>query len=49
MILGVCSWLETRINIDVTIIRVAFIVLTVLGGSGVLLYLILWLLKMLSR
>ena len=39
---GVCGGLAQYFNIDATLIRVLFVVLAVLGGSGVLLYLALW-------
>jgi phage shock protein C len=39
---GVCGGLAQYFNIDATLIRVLFVVLAVLGGSGVVLYLALW-------
>lgn len=39
---GVCSGLGYYVNVDPILIRIAFIALTLLGGSGVLLYVILW-------
>lgn len=39
---GVCSGLAAYWNIDPTIIRVIIIVLFLVGGSGLLIYLILW-------
>ena len=39
---GVCGGLAQYFNTDATLIRVLFVVLTVLGGSGILLYLALW-------
>ncbi|MEJ6980485.1 PspC domain-containing protein [Pedobacter sp. P351] len=42
MIAGVASGLADYLLIDVTLIRVIFIVLAVFGFSGVLLYIILW-------
>ena len=41
-IAGVCGGLAQYFNIDPTLIRVVFVVLAVLGGSGLLLYLALW-------
>ncbi|HET6442992.1 MAG TPA: PspC domain-containing protein [candidate division Zixibacteria bacterium] len=41
MIAGVCTGLAAYFNIDVTLIRVIFVVLALLGG-GILLYLLLW-------
>jgi phage shock protein C len=39
---GVCGGLAQYFGIDVTLIRVLFVVLAVLGGSGIVLYLALW-------
>jgi phage shock protein PspC (stress-responsive transcriptional regulator) len=39
---GVCSGLAAYWNMDPAIIRVVFIVLVLIGGSGLLVYLILW-------
>lgn len=39
---GVCSGLAYYVNIDPILIRIAFIILTLIGGSGVLFYIILW-------
>jgi phage shock protein C len=39
---GICGGLAQYFNIDATLIRVLFIVLAVLGGSGLLLYLAMW-------
>jgi phage shock protein C len=40
-ILGVCAGLGEHFDIDVTIVRIVFIIFTFFGGSGILLYLIL--------
>jgi phage shock protein C len=40
---GVCAGLARYLNIDVTIIRIVFVLLALGEGSGILLYLILWL------
>jgi phage shock protein PspC (stress-responsive transcriptional regulator) len=40
---GVCSGLAAYWNMDPAIIRVVFVVLVLVGGSGLLIYLILWL------
>lgn len=40
---GVCSGLAAYWNMDPAIVRVVFVVLVLVGGSGVLIYLILWL------
>jgi phage shock protein PspC (stress-responsive transcriptional regulator) len=39
---GVCSGLGEYFKVDPNIVRLAFAVLTVFGGFGVLLYLIAW-------
>lgn len=43
MLAGVCGGVAEYLGWDVTIVRVIWIVLTLAGGSGILLYLILWL------
>jgi phage shock protein PspC (stress-responsive transcriptional regulator) len=40
---GVCGGIAEYLGWDPTLVRVAWIVLTLLGGSGILIYLILWL------
>ena len=42
-IAGVCGGLGELFDLDPTIFRVGFLVLIFVGGSGVLLYIILWL------
>ena len=42
MIGGVCSGLAVNLKIDVTLVRLFFVLLFFLGGHGLLLYLILW-------
>jgi phage shock protein PspC (stress-responsive transcriptional regulator)/uncharacterized integral membrane protein len=44
IIAGVCGGLAEFFEIDSTIIRLLFILVVALGGSGILVYLILWLL-----
>lgn len=39
---GVCGGLAEYFNMDATLLRVLFIVLAVLGGSGIVLYLAMW-------
>jgi phage shock protein C len=43
MLAGVCGGVAEYLGWDVTIVRVVWIILTLAGGSGVLLYVILWL------
>ncbi len=40
---GVCGGLAEYFNVDPTLIRVAFVVLTALGGAGLVAYLGMWL------
>ncbi len=42
MILGICAGLAKHFNIDPTPIRLAFVIATIAGGWGILIYLILW-------
>jgi phage shock protein C len=42
MIAGVCSGLGEHFDSDPVLVRIAFVVLTVVGGAGVLAYLVLW-------
>jgi phage shock protein C len=39
---GVCAGIAEYFGWDPTLVRIGWIVLTLLGGSGILLYLILW-------
>jgi phage shock protein C len=39
---GVCGGLAQYFNADVTLIRVLFVVLALLGGPGLVIYLVLW-------
>jgi phage shock protein C len=41
-IAGVCGGFATYTGIDANIVRLAMVVLALLGGSGVLLYLVAW-------
>ena len=48
-ILGVCYWLSKKTDIDVTYLRIGFVVAAVIGfGTPVLLYLIIFLLLRLN-
>ncbi len=42
VVAGVCSGLGEYFKVDPNVVRLAFAVLTVFGGFGVLLYLIAW-------
>jgi phage shock protein PspC (stress-responsive transcriptional regulator) len=40
---GICGGIGEYFDIDPTIIRIIFILITLFGGSGIILYIILWL------
>lgn len=44
MVAGVAAGLAEYLNIDPVLVRLLFVLLTVFGGHGILVYLILWLL-----
>lgn len=44
IVAGVCSGLAAYFGIDATLVRLVFGVLTIFGGTGILLYLGAWLL-----
>jgi phage shock protein C len=39
---GVCGGLAQRFNVDVTLIRVLFILSGLFGGAGIVLYVAMW-------
>jgi phage shock protein C len=39
---GVCGGVAQYFNLDATLIRVLFVLLAVLGGSGLILYVAMW-------
>lgn len=39
---GVCSGLAAYFGLDIALMRVIFVLLTIFGGSGLLLYIVLW-------
>ena len=49
MILGVSEWLSGKLGWNVLHIRIAFVVSVLFFGAGIGLYLILWVVKMLSK
>src|SRR5438309_1549910 len=49
IIAGVCGGLGDFFNIDPTIIRIVFIFLAFFGGSGIFIYIILWIIIPVSR
>jgi phage shock protein C len=44
MLAGVCGGLSNYLNLDATVVRLLFVLLFFLGGHGLLIYLILWIL-----
>jgi phage shock protein PspC (stress-responsive transcriptional regulator) len=42
VIAGVCAGLAEQFGISVTIIRIAFVLGTLIGGPGLIVYLVLW-------
>jgi len=43
MIAGICAGLGEYLDIDATLVRLVFVLLAFGGGSGVLMYIIMWL------
>jgi phage shock protein C len=44
MVAGVCGGLAEYFNVDTTVIRVLFLILTLFGGSGLVVYVVMWIL-----
>lgn len=44
MVAGVCGGVAEYLNVDPTIVRLGMVVLTLLGGVGLVLYLAAWIL-----
>jgi phage shock protein PspC (stress-responsive transcriptional regulator) len=42
VVAGVCTGIAAYFGIDPTLVRLAFAVLTIFGGAGILIYLIAW-------
>ena len=42
MIAGVCGGLSDYFNIDATLVRVLFLLLAVFGGTGLVIYIVMW-------
>ena len=43
MIAGVCGGIAEYFNIDATLIRILFLLFAVFGGSGLVIYVVMWL------
>jgi phage shock protein C len=43
MLGGVCGGLAEYFNVDATLIRVLFLILAVFGGTGLVIYVVMWL------
>ncbi|HET9779157.1 MAG TPA: PspC domain-containing protein [Propionibacteriaceae bacterium] len=44
MVAGVCGGLAEYFNVDTTVIRVLFLILTLFGGAGLVVYVVMWIL-----
>lgn len=45
-VLGVCSWLSHRFDVDITLLRILFIAAVIIGvGSPLIIYFILYFVK----
>lgn len=42
MIAGVCAGLAEQFGLSVTILRLAFVLATLIGGPGLVIYIVLW-------
>ena len=49
MILGVSEWLSGKLGWKTSHIRIGFVVAVIFAGFGIGLYLILWIVKLLSK
>lgn len=49
MIFGVCTWLSSKFGISAGILRIGFIVAVLFFGTGLLVYAIAWILKMITK
>ncbi len=49
MILGVSGWVGNKIGMKESYVRIAFVLTFLLAGLGLGLYLILWIVKLLSK
>ena len=49
MILGVCEWLSTKTQFTTKNFRIFFVLAALIGGFGLGAYLLLWLVKVISK
>lgn len=49
IIFGVCSWLANKFNFDTTVVRILFVMALFFLGTGIGLYFILWIVKVLEE
>ncbi|WP_139958785.1 PspC domain-containing protein [Flavicella sediminum] len=49
MILGVCGWLGNKTGLEEKHVRIIFLLSALLAGVGVGLYLILWIVKIVTK
>ncbi len=49
MVAGVCGGIAEYLDVDPTLVRLLWVAITLMGGAGVLLYIILWVIMPLNR
>lgn len=49
MLAGICGGLAEYFNIDPTIVRLSFVGFAVVGGSAILIYVLMWMIVPLER
>ena len=49
IIFGVSSWIANKLNTDASLIRIAFIIGVFVFGTGIGIYLLLWIVKILEE
>ncbi len=49
MILGVSDWVGKKVGLKALYVRIAFVVAVLLYGFGIGLYLILWIIKLITK
>lgn len=49
MILGVSDWLSPKLNVEAKFIRIGFVIALLFAGFGLGLYLVLWIVKLLTK
>lgn len=49
IIFGVCAWIANKMNFDTSLVRIGFVLFTILGGAGFFAYFVLWIVKILEE